>query len=76
MAINPLEFLKLKGRLELFHSQHPRFEAFLKDVHDNAIMPGTVLEMKATTPDGREYITNIRLTEDDVETINIAKNAR
>ncbi len=76
MAINPMELMKLKGRLDLFTQQHPRFPAFLKDIGDHAIMPGTVIEIRATTPDGREYISNIRLTEDDVETINIARNAK
>ena len=35
-------------------------------------MPGSIMEMKVTTPEGWEYITNIRLTQDDVETLRMA----
>ncbi len=76
MAINPMELMKMKGRLDLFSQQHPRFPLFLKDMGEKALIPGTILEIKVTTPDGRDYITNIRLTEDDIETVNMAKNIR
>ena len=73
MAFNPMELMKLKGRLDLFSQQHPRFPAFLKDIGDHAIEPGHIIEIKAVTPDGREYLSNIRLTQDDVETVQIAR---
>ena len=74
MAINPMDLMKLRSRLDTFQRQHPRFPAFLKDVGENAVMPGTVLEIKVTTPEGRELVSNIRLTEEDVETINMARS--
>ncbi len=76
MAVNPLEMMKMGERLRLFSQQHPRFGAFLKDVSEHAIAPGTIVEMKVTGPDGREYITNLRLTEDDMETLEMLKKAR
>ena len=76
MAFNPLELMKMKERLDLFSQQHPRFGMFLRDVGERAVMPGTVLEIRVTTPEGKEYITNIRLTQDDVQTIEMARQAK
>ena len=74
--MNPMDLMKLNGRMKLFQEQHPRFPLFIKEVGENALMAGSVVEMKVTTPDGREYITNVKLTPDDLETIGMAKNLR
>ena len=76
MALNPLELIKMKGRLDLFSRQHPRFRMFLHELGEKAMVPGTILEIKATTPDGKEYVTNIKLTEDDVQTFDTAKTLK
>lgn len=76
MALNPLELLKLKERLKLFEQQHSRFPLFLRDVGEHALISGSVLEMKVTDPYGKEYITNIRLTPEDIETIEMMKQFR
>ena len=72
MAVNPMDMMKIGQRLKVFREQHPKFPAFLTQVKENALVPGTIMEMKVTTPEGREYITNIRLTQDDVETLRMA----
>lgn len=69
MAINPMALMKMKDRLKVFKQDHPKVGPFFQVLHDNAIMEGTVLELKATTPDGKEYVSNIRLTPNDVETL-------
>lgn len=74
--MNPMEMMKLGERFRIFQSQHPRAIAFVQDVASNAIQEGTVMELKVTTPDGRERITNIRLSAEDLETINILKNLK
>ena len=33
-----------------------------------------MIELKITTPEGKEAVSNIRLTKDDVETFRILKN--
>ena len=76
MAVNPMEMMKMRQRLKLFTEQHPRFPAFVKQVKADALVPGTIMEMKVTTPEGREYITNIRLTPEDVETLHMAGEFR
>lgn len=76
MAVNPLELMKMKERLTTFHTQHPRVGAFLSDVSANAIREGSIVELKVTSPEGREYVTNIRVTSDDMKTLDILKNMK
>ena len=76
MAVNPMEMMKLGERLNIFRQQHPRFRAFLQDVSEHAISEGSIVELKVTSPDGREYVTNLKLTAEDMETIEILKKMR
>jgi hypothetical protein len=48
--------------LNYFHFHH---------VKENGLVPGSVIEMKVTTPDGQQYVMNIMVTENDMETINM-----
>ena len=73
MAVNPLELLKMRERLQIFREQHPRFEGFIQELTHRAVQEGTVAELKVTLPNGEELITNIRLTPEDVETFQLAR---
>ena len=68
MAFNPMALLKAKERLKMFKEAHPRVVPFFKSIKED-IEPGAVIEMKVTSVDGKETVTNIRLTEEDIETI-------
>ena len=76
MAMNPLELMKLAERYQIFMSQHPKMGAFYRDVITQAIREGSILDIKVTDPDGKEYFTNMRLTKEDMETIEILKNLK
>ncbi len=76
MAINPMALLQMKGRLETFQQDHPKVRAFFHQLREEGPQVGTVLELKATLPDGRESVTNIRLTENDIETIKMLNKLR
>ena len=76
MAVNPMELMKLGERLRIFNSQHPRVGAVLKDVSANAIGEGAVIELKVTSAEGKEFVTNIKVIKEDMETIEILKNTR
>ena len=76
MALNPKQLLQLGQRWRIFNEQHPRVIDFIRDVGRNSIEPGTILELKVTETGGRTAVTNIRLTEDDVETIAVLKSLR
>lgn len=73
MAMNPMEMMKLAGRLKIFQEQHPKALAFVRDVTQNAVREGSVIELKVTDPDGKDYVTNIRVTAEDMETAQILR---
>lgn len=74
MAVNPMEMMKMAGRLKIFEEQHPKALAFVRDVAQTGIREGSVIEMKVSDPDGRDYVTNIRVTAEDMETIQILRD--
>jgi hypothetical protein len=76
MAMNMGALLHAKERMQIFNEQHKRVLPFLRDVGANAIMPGSIVEMTVTRPDGKRYVTNIRVTEEDVETMRILGEQR
>ena len=76
MAMNPMLLLKLKDRFGIFKRQHPKFLEFIKSLNDGTIREGAVLEMKVTDSSGKERITNMKLTADDMETIRLLKELR
>ncbi|MDO4622558.1 MAG: hypothetical protein Q4B22_06360 [Eubacteriales bacterium] len=73
MAFNPMMFMKIRERLTIFQQQHPRVMPFFQAVGAQSIREGTVLELKVTDPEGKSYVSNIRLTADDIETIQMMK---
>ncbi len=76
MGMNPAIMMKLMQRMNIFRTQHPKFQAFLGSVTQGAIREGTIIEIKVTDPNGGEYISNIKLTSDDIETVEMLKNIR
>lgn len=71
MAINPKTLFAAKDRYNIFRNQHPKLIGFGKVLDENAVEPGTVFEITATTPAGKKYTANIRLTPEDVETFRM-----
>ena len=74
MGINPLEMMQFNGRMSTFGNQHPKVVAFFKE-NGHHLQAGNIVEFKIKTPEGIERTTNLRLTQDDEETINILKKA-
>ena len=64
MAMNPMQLVQMAERLRIFRSQNPNLE------------PGVVMELKVTDNNGKVSVTNIRLTPEDIETIEIIKSIR
>ena len=69
MAFNPLDLVQLGPKLQTFKEQHPKVPAFIKKVGKDAIEEGTIIEVKVTSAEGRDYITNMKLTAEDVDLI-------
>ncbi|WP_230398728.1 hypothetical protein [Novisyntrophococcus fermenticellae] len=73
MAINPMKFLQYKNDYEQFLSRHPRLTRFFEVVSEETLKEGTVIEVNVTTENGKNYVSNIRLTDSDVELIENIK---
>ena len=61
--------MKMKSAWDTFTNNHPKFMPFLQAVGREAIGDGTVIEVSVKSPDGKEYNTNMRLTQSDLEQI-------
>ncbi|MCR5213509.1 MAG: hypothetical protein K6E10_03775 [Eubacterium sp.] len=72
--MNPMDMMQIAGRLGTFNEQHPKFGLFLKSVAASGLEEGTILEVKVKKPDGQEYVSNIKMTREDVETVEMIKN--
>ena len=70
--MNPMEMMQMKSRMERFGKQHPRVVAFFSENHQE-LREGAVVEIRITSPEGRGVVTNMRLTAEDEETINVMK---
>ena len=73
---NPFQFMQLAERLRIFKQQHPRVLDFIQAIGRNNLQPGVVLELRVTDLDGKVAVTNMRLTEEDIETIAIIKSIK
>jgi hypothetical protein len=73
--MNPMLLMQMQQRFTQFQQDHPKVMPFFRAVGDNAVQEGTVFAIKVTTPDGRTLESNIKLTANDIETINMLKNS-
>lgn len=67
--MNPMAALKLRPLIEAFRENHPKIPAFISAV-SSTVDIGSVVEMKVTSSDGKELISNIRVTEQDIQLLN------
>lgn len=75
MNLNQLAILQqLKSGIDRFRSGHPKFPLFLKAVSQDALREGSVVEISVTTPEGKNYCSNVRLNADDIELMDTFKN--
>ena len=68
--------LKLKQTWNLFCSDHPRVPAFLNDVKGKGFCPGQEIAVAVRYPDGTEYETGIRVTQRDLQLLDLLKNLK
>ena len=76
MGKNPLQLMQLAERLKIFRQQHPKVLDFIQAIGRNNLQPGVVLELRVTDLDGKVAVTNMRLTEEDIEAIAIIKSIK
>ena len=71
MNMNPMMLMQMQQRIQTFQQDHPKVMPFITAIKDTALMEGTVIAMKVTTPDGKTIESNIKLTANDIETIRM-----
>ncbi len=62
---------EIQKRLDMFNADHPKVLPFMNMLKSKAVKEGTIVEIRVTDPDGKEYVSNIKLTANDVETIKL-----
>ena len=68
MNLNQLAMIqKLKGCMDSFRQNHPKFPLFLNAISREALMEGAVVEITVTTPEGKNYCSNLKLKQEDLE---------
>lgn len=67
--MNPASIFKIKGLLDRFNVNHPKVLPFFRVINQKGITEGTIIEMKVKFPDDKEYVTNIRVNEEDLELV-------
>lgn len=77
MNFNQLAMIQqLKSNMERFRANHPKFPMFLQAVSQNALVEGSVIEINVTTPEGKNYCSNIKVTADDLALLEALKNIK
>lgn len=74
MALNPVMLFKIKGAWEKFVSNHPKFPMFLRAASATGIKEGYIIEVKITDTEGKTICTNVKLTDSDMELIDMIKD--
>ena len=67
--MNFSQIMEMKSIADRLRRNHPKFPAFIQAVMQKGIPAGTVLELRVSEPDGSEYITNLRVNEEDLDCI-------
>lgn len=77
MNINQIAMIqKLKTSINTFRNNHPKFPLFLDAVSKDALMEGTIIEITVTTPQGKNYCTNVKLKPEDIELMESLKSMK
>lgn len=67
---------KIKSGMDRFRVNHPKFPMFLNAVAQDALREGTIIEINVTTPEGKNYCSNLKLKSEDIEFLDTLKGMR
>lgn len=71
--MNPLAFLQIKSAWDKFQANHPKFPKFIDAVSKDGLSEGTIIEIKVSTPEGRNFHSNLKVKQDDLELLEEIK---
>ena len=64
----------IRSGMDRFRAHHPPFPLWLRAVSQEAVVEGSIIEINVTTPEGKNYCTNVKLKADDMELFDSFKN--
>ena len=64
---------KLRSNINNFRNNHPKFPLFLNAVCKDAIKEGAVVEISVTSPEGKNYTSNLKLNQDDIDLFELLR---
>ena len=67
------DIAKAKQAWDVFTRNHPKFPAFLNAVKSKGIKEGSIIDIKITGPEGESLETNIKVTADDMNLMNLLR---
>ena len=67
-----MDAMELKSRIPVMAKQHPRVVAFFKE-NWNELQEGAVLTLNVKSTEGKEMVTNMRLSANDVEVLQLLR---
>ena len=80
MAINfnqMLKFQQIKNTFKRFDQDHPKFKNFMNAVwREHALKQDAVIEISITSPEGKNYCSNIKLNAADIEMFEQLKSMK
>jgi len=65
--MNPMKLLQIKSAWDRFQAAHPKFPLFMRSVAEHGIQEGTILEFQVTTPEGKTFCSNLKISKEDLE---------
>ena len=74
--MNPAVLMKLMNAKNTFTKNHPKFEAFVKNVimGGNGIPEGTIIELTVTKPGEEPISTNLKVLQSDLDMVETLKD--
>ena len=80
MAMNfhqMLKFQQIKNAFKRFDQDHPKFKNFMNAVwREQALKQDAVIEISITSPEGKNYCSNIKLNAADIEMFEQLKSMK
>ena len=67
------DIAKAKQAWDTFTRNHPKFPAFLNAVKAKGIQEGSVIAITVTGPEGESLETNIKVTAEDMNLMNLLR---
>ena len=72
-----LKFQQIKNAFKRFDQDHPKFKNFMNAVwREQALKQDAVIEISITSPEGKNYCSNIKLNAADIEMFEQLKSMK